>query len=66
MDAVTIIVAAIIIVIANWIVSYFVTKNAIKNALIEDRRFQRKVKQAQAAAPRDVWPSQPRRCRTFG
>lgn len=50
MDAVTIIVAAISIVVANWVVSYFVTKNAIKNALIEDRRFQRKVEKARAAA----------------
>ncbi len=54
MDAVTIVVAAVIIVVANWIVSYFVTKNAIRNALNEDRRFQRKVEQARAAAPRDV------------
>lgn len=46
MDTTAIIVTAVIIVVANWIVLYFVIKNAIKNALIEDRRFQRKVEQA--------------------
>lgn len=44
MDPVSMIVLTLVLlVVASWVVLYFVIKAAMKNALIEDRAFQAKV-----------------------
>lgn len=52
LDPITFIVVTVIAGAVGLVLLYFVVKNAIKNALIEDRRFQAKVQRMKDEAQR--------------
>lgn len=51
MDIVSVIIVSAVSVAVGLALLYFVVKNAIKNALIEDRAFQAKVERMKAEKP---------------